>query len=578
MKFEFIEDTLKPYGLKIAELEFLKIDSSPFSVMCFQICSDLEVGKDFLKNKDEEKVKALYQNFFDLIEKDSPSLALCPEYSCPISIIDEIVADKGKFPSIGHLWSLGTESITQEKLVLIKKKLKDKGIEVIAEEPKGNKKFLDPVFIFFTAEKKDKSHQKVIIIQFKTQHMGVWVDGSDFEKENLIEGEKVYILRNDVNSVHFITLLCSEIMSINTTSFETLIEKDWKHTPYIIAHLQLNPKAEHEQFVLFRKSLFNYTSKELITLNHAKGTKIQGKELINYSGSAIYVNPLEAKKEDKDINLSHKVGLYLNLLGKKRYKYLLNSGSFVFELQMDSPSHSGLVGPVSRKAGCSIKNLYSQEEKTLTKTTHLKEGFSKYVQGLGYECNFSEIENIINIERMLAISTANVSYTEGKPWFLVDNLPCFELTDNETSQRITIVEDPDKVANEIRKKTLQDYFELCGFVADWKNFEEADNFKIFKDKELKVDFLIYEDKKIYHKNIVEGNIGATASYIGLASEEEANKAFAKLKKITADGSRFLLILWYKNGGKLHSKFIPYKPLITSAISGVTNTITSTDGE
>ena len=55
------------------------------------------------------------------------------------------------------------------------------------------------------------------------------------ERNNLIRGSKIYVLRNDATSINLATFICSDLLDFNERDFDNYI-----YLPCIFIHLQLN--------------------------------------------------------------------------------------------------------------------------------------------------------------------------------------------------------------------------------------------------------------------------------------------------------------------------------------------------
>src|SRR5690606_8954816 len=94
--------------------------------------------------------------------------------SCPKTIVDFIIDNVNCQPSQNKVWVLGGESINKseiEELIL----KSNENVLVHCEDVYSNsdKCYLDPLYYIFNGEHNGLS-KLIVLIQFKTKHMGVW--------------------------------------------------------------------------------------------------------------------------------------------------------------------------------------------------------------------------------------------------------------------------------------------------------------------------------------------------------------------------------------------------------------------
>ncbi len=214
MELEYLNTYLTAKNLKVPFLEVLNPDSGFYEVLLLQVQGDIEANERFIGNKDVPLCFKKFKNFFELSLEKNVDLAVTPEYSCPWSVIDYVITE-GVFPNEEKLWVLGCESITRNELKdFIKSHNQVVWIyeeELVNEDTTRN--FFDPLlYIFKTGD--GNGHQKMIFtLQFKTTHMSV--QSSPLERDNLIPGKKVYVLKNDESSIFLLTLICSDSLKFD---------------------------------------------------------------------------------------------------------------------------------------------------------------------------------------------------------------------------------------------------------------------------------------------------------------------------------------------------------------------------
>src|SRR5690606_33027596 len=128
-----------------------------------------------------------YEKILNKAKEENIALLLTPEYSCPKSIIDLIIKNKELQPSNSKIWILGGESLNKTELSGLKQ-LNDDELIIYFEDiySASDKKYANPLYYIFKGIH-EGSEKLVILIQFKTRHMGgLW--NNQLELNNLIEG------------------------------------------------------------------------------------------------------------------------------------------------------------------------------------------------------------------------------------------------------------------------------------------------------------------------------------------------------------------------------------------------------
>ena len=134
------------------------------------------------------------------------------------------------------------------------------------------------------------------------------------ERNNLIVGSRIYILRNSPDSIRFMTLICSEAMNfednLQPQVRQTLM---WADLPYLVFNPQLNPAPADSRFTDFRKFIFQSDNKEIISLNWNNRSTIGHGKMITHgsSRSGIYIKSDEINTTDYGrVKKNHALGLY----------------------------------------------------------------------------------------------------------------------------------------------------------------------------------------------------------------------------------------------------------------------------
>jgi len=350
MIFEPVETLLTSRNLRNPQLDILKPDANLYDVLLLQPKGVIETTDQYVRgNSDGYNEK--FAKFIDLAKSRNVKLAITPEYSCPWSLIENILS-QDLFPNENCLWILGCHSITKDDLRQISQNYPE---EVIFEEDVLNSigNFLNPVCYLFKTRNNSNELKRVLLIQFKVNPMG---DLQDYlERDNIILGNRVYILRNDPDSVNLATFICSDLLDFNESTFTGYL-----NLPCIFIHLQLNNNPRHQDIKEYRRCFLGKKdgNKEVMCLNWAKGTRIPSAQDISFNGSAIYIKTDELKQDDSIVNSNHSRGLYYTYWANRySHNYYLNCDEGVYYFKstkvcqrLSAPSRSKRTGPEAMEA------------------------------------------------------------------------------------------------------------------------------------------------------------------------------------------------------------------------------------
>ncbi|MGB5988391.1 MAG: hypothetical protein WBG43_01420 [Marinifilaceae bacterium] len=249
------------------ELDILKRDTQCNSFFLYQHKGVFFADNTRIGNNDQDEAKSKFLNVLTKAKEENIAIVLSPEYSCPKSVIEEIIADDNLKPSVRKIWALGGESLNVEELNYLRT-LDDENIHIHFEDCYSNsdKNYVDPLYYIFRGMY-EGVEKLIVLIQFKSRHMG-GLRSSQLEPENLIEGENVYIIKNNQSSIRLISLICSQAMNLNAAFEPELVTNhNWTDSPYLILSLQYNPNPSHNDFIAFKKFVLEKEKRELITLN-----------------------------------------------------------------------------------------------------------------------------------------------------------------------------------------------------------------------------------------------------------------------------------------------------------------------
>ncbi|MEO9802841.1 MAG: hypothetical protein ABJF04_06320 [Reichenbachiella sp.] len=548
MEFKFIDDVIDNIQLG---LEVLEKDADNYTMLLFQHKGVFSIDDDKFGN--EKDCSSKFSSFIELAKTENVSLALTPEYSCPWDSIVAVVEDQEKWPNNSKLWALCCESIKPDEISAFQQTHANDNVLIHFDEEAlnhgGGGVLLDPICYVFKA-KVGQVEKLVVLVQFKTQHMGVW--DSPLEREKYIPGREVYVLRNSPHSIYLFTNICSEAENFDVT--DTLRDEfRWDEHPYIILSPQMNPKPTHEVFKTYRRTIIAYSHKDIISLNWAGTTALPGMEepLIPLSKSSIVfkTSDVDFENENRFIN-NHNKGLYYLNKKANTHAYYFNPYEEVFLISNQKPSSAGVNGALIRRTGPEVRNVFAWNDDNVcfTEIDQVEDGFIDFLSSLN--CANATFQNMqisfIDKERLVNLSYGKASAKkDDKRWYRLDKLETFVQDENEGVNRLTYVHDESSA--EIRRAYIECIDCLNDvIIPDEELFPE--NLIAFKGNCGEVMF--YQDGGYNYKyNLVTSDAKhrATVAYIGRNNEGSALKILRQLQNLfdKEDQSKKLVVVWYK---------------------------------
>lgn len=455
--FEGIEKYLKEKKLTSPDLEILKPDANLYKTLAYQpkgrAVAENNEGKIFIGNsKNDKDTSGKFEAFFELAIKKKVHLALTPEYSCPWDVLENIIT-KGKAPANNALWIIGCESILPSELKEFISETESDEISIICEEElleKDDSGFFDPICYMFKAKTGDEVEKLVLVIQFKAHPMG---DLFEFELDNLIRGQRRYIIRNSLSSIYLITLICSGCFDFNKDQDELI----FNDKPYIIFHPQLNLAPRNTQFKKYRSEIYfdqKISKKDTICLNWAKGTSILDNE-IALSCSSVYIkSESTTNKIDIDRILANdKLGLYYQFWESRTGLFSFDSyeAIYLFENFKSSQTEAPPQVDGARRGPKMLSTFKWEKTKWEAKTEIKNDDLDKYIRdefGKSIDEYFPKNVSLINRERLLALSTGEIV---DKNWTHPTKNELFKVKGDEFYSRIALFQDPE---TKLKKRNL----------------------------------------------------------------------------------------------------------------------------
>jgi hypothetical protein len=557
MQFEFVSET---FNIPI-DLTVLNRSVQPHNVLLYQHEGELTASAQRIGNAHD--VRAKLRSFFDMARSQKVDLAITPEYSCPWENIEEIIANENLWPDLNKLWVIGAESITIDHLAAFDTQYNQGNVIIEFDRAllHETNHFFDPVVYLFRTTIQMVS-KLFVLVQFKTMPMSVW--SGVVENNNIILGKKVYILRNAVNSIHFMTLICSEAMNFYD-SLPGTVQEDlgWIDLPYLIFNPQCNSSPAHKNFSDFRQKLFAQDKKELIGLNWHRNSILNGKALIpgKSSRSGIFSKSPDISFQNIETTKSnHKKGLYYFTYKQHKYAFLLNSCIHIALLKLPPVSIVQGVELQKARSGPLVFKIFSMTaEGTPLELPHISDEHIDYLNEVGCANSFLTGDNcIIEKERLICLTSGYIPKKIGALWKNLDNLYSVNYYEfREVNYRITVGGDSEAESLKQKKLYVGAVNELEKIIKDKQDiFPESVIF--LKGQELQLGYYSSADRDYYRYNIKSADgekMPVTFCYLDQPTNEELERCFENLRDIYETGNNAsTVVIFYKRGDDFYVEY------------------------
>lgn len=548
------------------DLDVLKRDTQRNSLLLYQHKGDFFADGNRIGNVNPNNA---HKKILKVLEKaihDNSDIVLSPEYSCPISVITHIIASEEIQPLTNKIWVLGGESISKEELSQLNNANQD-NILIHFEDNvfNSNKKYLDPLYYIFRGVHNGAT-KLIILIQFKTRHMGVW--SSDVERNNLIEGNNIYIIKNSNTSVRLISFICSEAMNVRTDLTQQ-VKNDilWDDMPFLILHPQINPDPSHQNFVDFRKFILEVEKKEVISLNWGVNTFFNGNNWYSGRGntarSGIFFKTDELNHDSNRIIRNHKKGLYFLHSSRNKYVYYFDGDPELFCIENPPVHINEGEAPQRRREGPEVIEIYRFDDITsnfiilqATDDRHLQFFIDR---GIANHFLLNPDNSIIDKERLINISTGKVNGKLESKWGEVIYLNSFNLKEaDECNCRMTYVEDTYAASETIRSLNCANLIELDQTILPDKS-RYPESIKDLTHHNIILSYSLHSAANKYKYNLTNDNgeiKKATICYLGNVSVSQVKSTYDELQKLFEEGTegKRRIVVYYKSGTDLRYKY------------------------
>lgn len=542
------------------DLIALQTTSQPFTIHLYQHQGLFEASGTRIGNKNDAFSQFAY--FFQQAKAKNSDLVLTPEYSCPWKNILEIVNNEQLWPSTGKLWALGCESISKVELEKFQKDSSKQNVFAHweQEDKASSKNFYDPLVYLFKG-----AHQGIekliVLVQFKTMHMGAWF--SALERDHLIEGSIIWILKNQAQSHRFISIICSEAMNFSDKLTEQKMAAiGWHENAYYIYHPQANPDPTHSEFVHFRKFILGADRKELIALNWNTGTTYKGVKFIENgtSRSGIYTQSTELDLREPRIKKNHVNGLYYYSFGIKNHAFLFNSSSCIFLMSLTRIIIIGAAAPQARRDGPlvqEVENYDAQSGSFFSSLNNVSDNHIPFLTSLSCGCNFmTQADNcILEKERFVCLTCgqlkAGISVKDLKS-LLTLNMK----QDTESNLRVTVEDDLRHESQGVKSGYIDSINIIIHDIIPKKDLYPESIIDLRNDQ-ITIGFSQESKAENYKHNVLKQNgdsARATIIYMNSLATDYIRKIFDNVQSLfdSHNPNKRRVVIFYRRGANIKS--------------------------
>jgi hypothetical protein len=542
------------------DLNVLKRDTERYKMLLYQhtgvfTFSEYKIGNQNFKSE-------TFDSVLEILKNKKPDLFLTPEYSIPLDQILRILSDPENQPTPGKLWVICGESISIEELGTINAMQSDDLLIHHEKLEDTSNNFLNPLFYIFRGNHQEKE-KLVVLVQFKTKHMGVWSKDTDVERNNLIRGKIVYVLSNPEESISLFSLICSDALDFKAyLDHDAKKYLDWTDKPFLILSPQFNPKPNHKTFIEFRQTVFEAEKKEIIALNWNVRSLIGNHSFatFNVSRSGIYLNSSEIDfKSLSRIKSNHQKGLYYFNNKNSKHIFLFNStvdAYFVANL----PVHiSGVPRELAKRDGPEVLAIFrlDQNDKLSVSSQVVDDQHIAYLRTVNCANEYLLDEsNCVTSKEILSCITSGRLIKVTPSWFHFDSLETVVMSpSDELNLRITVGDDREEKSETSRITTLESIIQLDKIFKflESKPDELPECVANLAGKQLRVGFHKDCSVQSYKYNVLNKDGSpevATFVYLGPSTPTIAGQKLEEYQKLHDFNNKDRVVVYFLHGGEL----------------------------
>lgn len=459
MKVREVRELLAPLALEPPDLEMLRPTEASYTCLLLQPSGPIFADANRIGGHDPNLNQRKTLAFARLANERGAHLAVSPEYFTPWAAVRSLI-EQGVVPPPGTLWVLGCESIHQDELDEFKVNVAD-SCEVVYEPCDvlaADRPLLDPVVLLFATKRVDGASRLVALVQFKTHPSR---DDLSFEEGILKRGTRIYKFLGACGTLSAVVLICSDAFALTDASVVGLVDRS------TLIHIQLNPDPRNGVYRHYRKAAFALNPRasdcHILCLNWAR-TVVQHDGDGNTAtwpavGCSAWYCPDDACSQHDDIVLpNHRHGLYYTHMAERRHAILFDYDEAAFECRVPKVFTRVQAVLVNKNGPNAVARYEWNNDPGVwaVQSDSRKAGFDLLLESqdeAAAALAHVDIENPLNVERLLALSAGTIVIGKGD-WYGLKNIDSFGIDADEIVRRVTVVQDPNIVAEDFRHARL----------------------------------------------------------------------------------------------------------------------------
>jgi hypothetical protein len=559
MDFSFVDE------LNITvDLSILNRDTQRKNFLLYQHEGEFLIDDFRAGNVSQIDVTNQFDVLFQVVQEKNPDLFVTPEYSCPWAAIQNLI-DKQIWPQHRKLWAIGCESISKNSLRELNWQNENVFVHFEQSVLQEANAYLDPLIYMFRGLHENRE-KLILIIQFKTHHMSAW-GGADIERNNFIQGNTIYVLRNQVETTYLFSLICSEAMSFRDRfTDDHKRQLGWHDNSFLILNPQLNPDPLHAEFTSFRKFISDTERKGLLSLNWNNNSMYQGRLLMKNktSRSGFYLRTNEIDYTDRRVRHNHNLGLYYCHFVLNKHAFIINGKSNLLLVSCTAINIINAVPQQARHDGPEIREVlnWNPEKTAFIQMATVSDNHVAHLTSIGCTNAFliNDATSILEKEKIVSLTTGKIKKNVAN-WWGTNYLFTFSSSEaTEPNRRITFIEDDIAENTTLRNEYVSAVQELDNHILPNKLLY-PDSLSHLKRDELIIAYAAGASNDNFRFNITTTNGErriATLCFLGYADDTHVGRTFDLIQDIfdNNDNNRRCVVIFYRRGAVITCKSDP----------------------
>lgn len=292
-----------PSGYPCLDINNPKLDNC--NAIIFQVCGNLSFASNTGLQYSDAQLGGKALAFVHIAKKTNASLALTPEGSIEVALIDKIITNESLWPSLGKLWCLCATGIPDAEFdPLISRYMAIPSVTIHCSDIRTRKEHINSLWYLF----KISNNELCVIVQLKTAAMRD--ENHMTEDLGLSTGGTVFLFDLIDKGTHgqlFASLICADAIG---SSISNLLNAASSNSLFLF-NPQFNAKPRASSFQVFRTSFFgekNIVEPKMIVLNWGEESSINKNAIVisDGTGSAVITSSNRSNFHNETLNKNRK--------------------------------------------------------------------------------------------------------------------------------------------------------------------------------------------------------------------------------------------------------------------------------